>query len=69
MTEYLRKDTGLISERARVVDPNAIETETITERTLERDTEEHALITPSRKRLSCERCGPIGDWRRGRART
>jgi hypothetical protein len=46
MTEYLRKDTGLISERARVVDPNAIETETITERTLERDTEEHALITP-----------------------
>lgn len=52
MTEYLRKDTGLISERARVVDPNAIETETITERTLERDTEEHALITPPRANVS-----------------
>jgi len=46
MTEFLRKDTGLISERARVVDPNAIATETIAERTLERDREEHALITP-----------------------
>jgi len=46
MTEYLRKDTGLISERAKVVDPNATETETITERTLGRDAEAHTLITP-----------------------
>jgi hypothetical protein len=46
MTEYLRKDTGLISERVKVVDPNSTDAETITERTLGRDTEEHALITP-----------------------
>jgi hypothetical protein len=46
MTEYLRKDTGLISERAKVVDPNSTEPETITERTLGRDTEAHTLVTP-----------------------
>jgi hypothetical protein len=49
MTEYLRKDTGLISERAKVVGPDSTETETITERTLGRDTEAteaHTLITP-----------------------
>ena len=57
MTEYLRKDTGLISERARVVDPNAIETETITERTLERDTADHALITPPRTNVSAANVG------------
>ena len=34
------------------MDPNAIETETITERTLERDTEQHALITPPRANVS-----------------
>jgi hypothetical protein len=44
MTEYLRKDTGLVSEPAIVVDPNS--TETITERTLGPDTEAHTLITP-----------------------
>ena len=33
MTEYLRKDTGLVSEPAKVVDPNS--TEAINERTLE----------------------------------
>ena len=46
MTEYLRKDAGLISERAKVVEPNATETETITERTLGSDGEAHTLITP-----------------------
>jgi len=46
MTEYLRKDAGLISERAKVVEPNAAETETITERTLGSDGEAHTLITP-----------------------
>ena len=46
MIEYPRKDTSLISERAKVVDPNATETETITERVLARDTEAHTLITP-----------------------
>jgi hypothetical protein len=45
MTEYLRKDAGLISEPVKVVDPNS--TETITERTLGRDTEPHAVITPA----------------------
>jgi hypothetical protein len=44
MTEYLRKDTGPISEPAIVVDPNS--TETITERTQERDSASHTLITP-----------------------
>jgi hypothetical protein len=44
MTEYLRKDTSLVSEPARVVDPNS--TETITERTLGRDSAPHTLITP-----------------------
>jgi hypothetical protein len=44
MTEYLRKDTGLISEPAKAVDPNS--TETITERMLGRDSEAHILITP-----------------------
>jgi hypothetical protein len=42
MTEYLRKDAGLISEPVKVVDPNV--TETITERTLGRD---HSLVTPA----------------------
>lgn len=46
MTEYLGKDPGLISERARVVDPNETQPETITERTLGHDTEAHTLITP-----------------------
>jgi hypothetical protein len=46
MTEYLRKDAGLISERARVVDPNASETEKIIERAPGRDSEADALITP-----------------------
>jgi hypothetical protein len=46
MTEYLRKDTGLTSEPARVVDPNSTDKETITERTLGRDSEDHTLITP-----------------------
>jgi hypothetical protein len=41
MTEYLRKDTGLISEPVKVVDANSAETETITERTVGRDTEAH----------------------------
>jgi hypothetical protein len=45
MTEYLRKDTGLISEPVRVVDPNSKDPETITERTLGRDTEADTLIT------------------------
>ena len=44
MTEYLRKDTGLVSEPAKVVDPNS--TEAITERTLGRDSARHTLITP-----------------------
>jgi hypothetical protein len=46
MTEYLRKDTGLISDRAEVVDPNSTDTETITKQMLGRDSEAHALITP-----------------------
>jgi hypothetical protein len=46
MTEYLRKDTGLIAERVKIVDANSTEPETITERTLGRDTEAHTLITP-----------------------
>jgi hypothetical protein len=46
MAEYLRKDTGLTSEPARVVDPNSTDKETITERTLGRDSEDHTLITP-----------------------
>jgi hypothetical protein len=45
MTEYLRKDAGLISEPVKVVDPNS--TETITERMLGRDIEAHTLITPA----------------------
>ena len=45
MTEYLRKDAGLVSEPVKVVDSNV--TETITERTLGRDTEAHTLITPA----------------------
>jgi hypothetical protein len=52
MTEYLRKDTGLLSERAKVVDPNSAEAETITERTLRRDTEAHTLITPAPENAS-----------------
>jgi hypothetical protein len=44
MTEYLSKDTSLISEPAIVVDPKS--TETITERTLGRDSAPHTLITP-----------------------
>ena len=46
MTEYLRKDRGLISERAKVVDPNSTDTETITEQMLGRDSEAHTLATP-----------------------
>src|ERR1700677_3983183 len=46
MTEYLRKDMVLISERAKGVDPHASETETVPERTLGRDAEAHTLITP-----------------------
>jgi hypothetical protein len=45
MTEYLHRDTDRISEPAIVVDPNS--TETITERTLERDSDPHTLITPA----------------------
>jgi hypothetical protein len=44
MTEYLHRDTDRISEPAIVVDPNS--TETIKQRTVERDSEAHALITP-----------------------
>jgi hypothetical protein len=44
MTEYLRKDTGPVSEPTMVGDPSS--PETITERTLERDSEAHILITP-----------------------
>ena len=44
MTEYLRKDTGLGSEPAKVVDPNS--TEAINERTLRHDSAPHTLITP-----------------------
>jgi hypothetical protein len=47
MTEYLGKDTGLIPEPVKVVDANSAETETITERILERDAEAHTLITPA----------------------
>jgi hypothetical protein len=46
MTEYLRKDAGLIPERPKVVDPISTEPGTITERTLGRDSEAHTLITP-----------------------
>jgi|SRR5271163_3187547 hypothetical protein len=46
MTEYLRKDTGFISEPVRVVDPNSKDPETSTEQTLRRDTEADTLITP-----------------------
>jgi hypothetical protein len=46
MTEYLRKDTGVSSEPAKVVETNSTETETITERAMGRDTEAHSLITP-----------------------
>jgi hypothetical protein len=44
MTEYLGKDMGLVSEPTKVVDLDS--TETITERTLERDSDAHTLITP-----------------------
>jgi hypothetical protein len=46
MTEYLRKDAGLISERARVVDPNVSVTETSIERASGRDSEADVSITP-----------------------
>ena len=46
MTEYLGKDTGLVSEPVKVVDPNATEAETITERVLGPDSETRTLITP-----------------------
>jgi hypothetical protein len=46
MTEYLRKDTELISERARVVDPNSTETETITDQVLGPDSEARTFVTP-----------------------
>ena len=45
MTEYLRKDAGLISEREELW-IRTRQKRNITERTLERDTEAHALITP-----------------------
>ncbi len=43
MTEYLHKDASFISEPGRVADSNS--TETITERTLERESNAHALNT------------------------
>jgi hypothetical protein len=43
MNEYLHQDTGVTSEPA---DPNSTETETITERTLGRDSVARTLITP-----------------------
>jgi hypothetical protein len=47
MTEYLRKDAGVTSEPpVKFVDPNATETETITERVPARDSEARTLITP-----------------------
>ena len=46
MTEYLGKDRGLVSEPVKVVDPNATEAETITERVLGSDSEARTLITP-----------------------
>jgi hypothetical protein len=46
MTEYLGKDRGLISEPVKVVDRNATEAETITERVLGPDPEARTLITP-----------------------
>jgi hypothetical protein len=44
MTEYLNKDTGLVSEPPIVADSGS--TETITERRLGRDSDPHTLITP-----------------------
>ncbi len=52
MTEYLRKDKGPISEPVSVVDPDATEPETITERALGPDTEARTLITPPPANLS-----------------
>jgi hypothetical protein len=46
MTEYLGKDRGLISEPVKVVDPNATEPETMTQRALGPDSEFRTLITP-----------------------
>jgi hypothetical protein len=44
MTEYLNKDTGLVSEPPIVADPGS--TETNAERRLGRDSDPHTLITP-----------------------
>jgi hypothetical protein len=46
MTEYLGKDRGLMSEPVKVVDRNATEAETITERVPGPDSEARTLITP-----------------------
>ena len=46
MTEYLRKDAELISERLKVVDPISTERGTIAERTLGRQSQAHTLIAP-----------------------
>ncbi|HXN29715.1 MAG TPA: hypothetical protein VN902_21500 [Candidatus Acidoferrales bacterium] len=44
MSEYLRKDAGLTSEPAILADASS--TETNSQRTLERDSNPHTLITP-----------------------
>jgi hypothetical protein len=54
MTEYLGKDKGLISEPVKVVDPNATEAETITERALGPDSGPRTLITPPPAKISAE---------------
>jgi hypothetical protein len=56
MTEYLGKDRGFISEPVKVVDPNATEPETMTERALGPDSEVRTLITPPPANVA----GPAG---------
>jgi hypothetical protein len=46
LTEHLSKDRGLSLEPVKVVDPNATEPETMTERALGPDSEGRTLITP-----------------------
>jgi hypothetical protein len=46
MTEYLGKHRGLVSDPVKVVDPNALEAETMTERALGPDSEARTLIKP-----------------------
>ncbi|MGD0427633.1 MAG: hypothetical protein ABSC10_13010 [Candidatus Acidiferrales bacterium] len=46
MTEYLGKHPGLVSEPAKIVDPNSSETETITERALGPNSVTQPLIVP-----------------------